>query len=64
MYLHRRHLHCRCVRGLLLFAACNNLRVETGDLVRTFMQTDTSCEMFARPPKSQEKEGSGEFMER
>ena len=30
---------------------------ETGDLVCAFMQADISCWMFARLPKSQEKEG-------
>ena len=39
------------VRGLLLYAAWFDLRVETGDLVCAFMQADSSCEMFARPPK-------------
>ena len=41
------------VRGLLLYAAWFDLRVETGDLVRASMQADSSCEMFARPPKGQ-----------
>ena len=45
------------VRGLLLYAAWFDLRVETGDLVCAFMQADPSCEMFARPPKGQEREG-------
>ena len=45
------------VRGLLLYAAWFNLRVETGDLVCAFMQADSSCEMFARPPKGQERDG-------
>ena len=45
------------VRGLLLYAAWNDLRVETGDLVCAFMQADTSCEVFARPPTGQVKEG-------
>ena len=44
------------VRGLLLYAAWFDLRVETGDLVCAFMQADSSCEMFARPPKGQERE--------
>ena len=35
----------------------DDLRVETGDLVCVFMQADTSCEMCARPPKGQEKDG-------
>ena len=43
------------VRGLLLCAAWFDLRVETGDLVCAFMQADSSCEMFARPPKGQER---------
>ena len=41
------------VRGLLLYAAWFDLRVESGDLVFVFMQADSSCEMFARPPKGQ-----------
>ena len=45
------------VRGLLLYAAWFDLRVETGDLVCAFMQADSSCEMFARPPKRLEREG-------
>ena len=45
------------VRGLLLYAAWFDLRVETGDLVCAFMQADSSCEMFARPPKGQERDG-------
>ena len=45
------------VRGLLLYAAWFDLRVETGDLVCAFMQADSSCEMFARLPKGQEREG-------
>ena len=45
------------VRGLLLYAAWFDLRVETGDLVCAFMQADPSCEMFARPPKRQERDG-------
>ena len=43
--------------GLLLYAAWFDLRVETGDLVCAFMQVDSSCEMFARPPKGQERDG-------
>ena len=43
------------VRRLLLYAAWNDLRVETGDLVCAFMQADTSCEVFARPPTGQDK---------
>ena len=42
---------------LLLYAALYDLRVETGDLACPFMQADTSCEVFARPLKSQEREG-------
>ena len=45
------------VRGLLLYAAWFDLRVETGDLVCAFMQADSFCEMFARHPKGQEREG-------
>ena len=45
------------VLGLLLYAAWFDLRVETGDLVCAFMQSDSSCEMFARPPKEQERDG-------
>ena len=45
------------VRGLLLYAAWFDLRVETGDLVCAFMQADSSCEMFVRPPKGQERDG-------
>ena len=45
------------VRGLLLYAAWFDLRVEPGDLVCAFMQADSSCEMFARPPKGQERDG-------
>ena len=45
------------VRGLLLYAAWFDLRVETGELVCAFMQADSSCEMFARPPKGQERDG-------
>ena len=36
------------VRGLLLYAAWFDLRVETGNLVGAFMQADSSFEMFAR----------------
>ena len=42
---------------LLLYAAWFDLRVETGDLVCAFMQADSSCEMFARPPKGHERDG-------
>ena len=45
------------MRGLLLHAACFDLRVETGDLVCAFMQADTSSETYARPPKRHEREG-------
>ena len=45
------------MRGLLLYAAWFDLRVETGDTVCAFMQSDSSCEMFARPPKGQERDG-------
>ena len=45
------------VRGRLLHAAWFDLRVESGDLVCAFMQADSSCEMFARPPKGQERDG-------
>ena len=45
------------VRGLLLCAAWFNLRVETGYLVCASMQADNSCEMFARLPKGQERDG-------
>ena len=44
------------MRGLWLYAAWFDLRVETGDLC-AFMQADSSCEMFARPPKGQERDG-------
>ena len=45
------------VRGQLLYAAWFDLRVETGDLVCAFMQADSYCEMLARHPKGQEREG-------
>ena len=45
------------VRGLLLHAAWFDLLVETGDPVCAFMQADSSCEMFARPPKRRERDG-------
>ena len=45
------------VRCLLLYAAWFDLRVEAGDLVCAFMQAESSCEMFARPPKGQERDG-------
>ena len=45
------------VRGLLLYAAWFDLRVEAGDLVCAFMQAGSSCETFARPPKGQERDG-------
>ena len=49
------------VRGLLLYAACFDLRVEKGDLVCAFMQADSSCEMFARPRKDKNvMDGSGD----
>ena len=41
------------VRGLLLYTAWYDLRVETGDLVCAFMQADSSSETYARPPKGQ-----------
>ena len=41
----------------MLYAAWFDLRVETGDVVCAFMQADSFCEMFARPPKEQEREG-------
>ena len=47
------------VRGLLLYAAWFDLRVATGDLVCAVMQADSSCEMFARPSKGQERDGCG-----
>ena len=53
------------VRGLLLYAAWFDLRVETGDLVCAFMQADSSCEMFARLPKGHNvMDGSGDYMGR
>ena len=45
------------VRGLLLYAAWFDLRVETGDLVCALMQADTSSETYAPPPKRQERAG-------
>ena len=45
------------MRRLLLYTTWFDLRVETGDLVCAFMQADSSCEMFARPPKGQERGG-------
>ena len=40
-------------------------RSPCGHLVCAFMEADTSCEMFARPPKGQEtKGGSGDCLER
>ena len=39
------------MRGLLLHATWFDLRVETG------MLADSSCEMLARPPKGQERDG-------
>ena len=45
------------VRGLLLHAVWYYLQVETGDMVCALMQGDSSSEMFARPPKGQEREG-------
>ena len=53
----RQHHSPVSVRGLLLYAAWFDLQVETGDLVCAFMQTDSSCEMFARPPTRQERDG-------
>ena len=44
------------VRGLLLYAAWFDLRVEIGDLVCAFMQADSSC-VFARPAKGQARDG-------
>ena len=54
-YLRQLHLHCQCVD--LLYAAWFDLRVETGYLVCAFMQADSSCEMFARLPKGQHRDG-------
>ena len=34
-----------------------DLCMETGDVVCAFMQADSSCEMFPRPPQGQEREG-------
>ena len=45
------------VTGLLLSAASYNLLVETGDLMCACMHADSSCEMFARLPKGQERDG-------
>ena len=45
------------MRGLLLYAAWFELRVETGNLECALMQADSSCEMFAPPPKGQERDG-------
>ena len=45
------------VRGLIMYAAWFDLRVETGDIVCAFMKADSSCEVFARPPKGQERDG-------
>ena len=45
------------VRGLILYVAWFGLRVETGDLVRAFMQADCSSETYARPPKGQKRDG-------
>ena len=45
------------VRGLMLDAARYDLRVETGGVVCASMQADSSCEMSARPPKGQAREG-------
>ena len=53
------------VRGLLLYAAWFDLRVETGDMVCAFMQADSSCEMFARPRKDKNaRDGFRDYMER
>ena len=49
-------LHCQFV-DYFLYAAWFDLQVETGDLVCAFMQADSSCEMFARLPKGQERDG-------
>ena len=43
------------VRGLLLYAAWYNFRIETGDFLCAFMQADSSSETYARPPKGQER---------
>ena len=43
------------VRGLLLYAAWYDLRIETRDLLCAFMQADSSSETYARPPKGQER---------
>ena len=53
-YLRQRHLHCQCVD---YYAAWFELRVETGEFVCAFMHADSSCEMFARRPKGQERDG-------
>ena len=45
------------VRGLLLFAAWNYFRFATGDLVCAFAGGHTPSEIFARPPKGQERDG-------
>ena len=53
------------VRGLMLYAARYDFRVETGGVVCASMQADSSCEMSARPPKvKRERVGSGDCMER
>ena len=44
------------VRGLLLYAAWFDLRVEIGDLVCAVMQAGSSCEVFAWP-NVQERDG-------
>ena len=56
---------CVCANTFLLQCQCEDfcctqqfdLRVETGDLVCAFMQADSSCEMFVRLPKGQERDG-------
>ena len=45
------------VRRLLLYAAWFDLRVQLGDLVCVFMQANSCCEMFARTPKGQGRQG-------
>ena len=44
------------VRGLMLYAAWFDLRVEPGDLV-CLMQADSSFEIFARHTEGQERDG-------
>ena len=52
------------VRGLLLYAAWFDLRVETGDLVCAFMQADSSCDMFDTRKDKSAMEGFGGYMGR